>query len=373
MRTPSPLEAIRRADAVRTISSLHHRPRSRGSESSRPASFPRSMDLERFTPGAADAAAATIRQRSSSVCSSYTRTSTGSQPPGESSRPGCRETQLRIVGRGSAATSSRRSSTTFLGRTGWLAQRLNEQESGRTLDDATCLLLPSRSEGLRRIVVEALCRGRPVVATRGRGNHRPRAGTASTACSSSPRSPARVADALVHVLGGRRQSSPRRLAAAARPSVESWIATPKPPRAPHAPARRPGAPMSRCVLFVGPTRILCRSRPAWNSSGRRSSSSSRSVLICCPEEVVDKEERAVQLVGGSFYGALPCSGPAGDSRLSAAGDRGRGSTDCDPRDRATGAPVIAEVHGNWRHSTRLYGSPARRALAARRPARRGTA
>lgn len=28
-----------------------------------------------------------------------------------------------------------------------------------------------------------------------------------------------------------------------------------------------------------------------------------------------------------------------------------------------GVPVIAEVHGNWRHSTRLYGSPARRALS----------
>ena len=28
-----------------------------------------------------------------------------------------------------------------------------------------------------------------------------------------------------------------------------------------------------------------------------------------------------------------------------------------------GVPVIAEVHGNWRHSTRLYGSPARKALS----------
>lgn len=41
----------------------------------------------------------------------------------------------------------------------------------------------------------------------------------------------------------------------------------------------------------------------------------------------------------------------------------------DPRTAAlviagrTGVPVIAEVHGNWRHSTRLYGSSARRLLS----------
>jgi len=34
------------------------------------------------------------------------------------------------------------------------------------LDESTCLVLPSRSEGMGRVIVEAFCRGRPVVATR---------------------------------------------------------------------------------------------------------------------------------------------------------------------------------------------------------------
>jgi glycosyltransferase involved in cell wall biosynthesis len=104
-----------------------------------------------------------------------------------------------------------------------VAEVSNDQIRGM-LDDATALVLPSRSEGLGRIVVEALCRGRPVVATRV-GGITDLVRDGENGLLVEPRSPAALADALVHVLVDGELAA--RLAAAARPSVESWIATPE--------------------------------------------------------------------------------------------------------------------------------------------------
>src|SRR5204863_7141560 len=49
--------------------------------------------------------------------------------------------------------------------TGW-TERLTPGEVATALDDSTLLVLPSRSEGMGRVIVEAFCRGRPVVASR---------------------------------------------------------------------------------------------------------------------------------------------------------------------------------------------------------------
>lgn len=48
-------------------------------------------------------------------------------------------------------------------------ERLPQSEIKRALDESTLLVLPSRSEGLPRIVIEAFCRGRPVVGARAGG------------------------------------------------------------------------------------------------------------------------------------------------------------------------------------------------------------
>ncbi len=52
--------------------------------------------------------------------------------------------------------------------TEWLP-RLETPDVVRALDDAWCLLLVSRSEGTPRVVLEALCRGRAVIGSRGGG------------------------------------------------------------------------------------------------------------------------------------------------------------------------------------------------------------
>src|SRR5207237_1701318 len=72
---------------------------------------------------------------------------------------------LRIVGSGTQTDVVERLVADLPQQTSW-TPRLETGEVAAALDEATALVLPSRSEGMGRIVVEALCRGRPVVATR---------------------------------------------------------------------------------------------------------------------------------------------------------------------------------------------------------------
>ena len=86
------------------------------------------------------------------------------------------------------------------------------------------LVLPSRSEGLGRIVVESLCRGRPVLATKV-GGITDLVRDGENGLLVEPGDAAALADALVRVLTDRELAE--RFAAAARPTVEPWLATPE--------------------------------------------------------------------------------------------------------------------------------------------------
>jgi glycosyltransferase involved in cell wall biosynthesis len=72
---------------------------------------------------------------------------------------------LRIVGTGALAPLVQRLVADLPGQTSW-APRLSQPEVAAALDESTCLVLPSRSEGMGRVVVEAFCRGRAVIGSR---------------------------------------------------------------------------------------------------------------------------------------------------------------------------------------------------------------
>jgi len=75
------------------------------------------------------------------------------------------EAELQLVGAGTLQPLVEQLVRELPAQTAWTA-RLTQREISRALDDSTALVLPSRSEGMGRVVVEAFCRGRAVVASR---------------------------------------------------------------------------------------------------------------------------------------------------------------------------------------------------------------
>jgi glycosyltransferase involved in cell wall biosynthesis len=103
------------------------------------------------------------------------------------------------------------------------SKRLTAEEVAAAMDDSWLVCLPSRSEGLPRVALEAACRGRAIVG----GN---RAGIPDVVDDDvnglliDPDDPAALAGALVRILSDRQVAE--RLGAAARRTGESWGVTP---------------------------------------------------------------------------------------------------------------------------------------------------
>jgi glycosyltransferase involved in cell wall biosynthesis len=75
------------------------------------------------------------------------------------------ELRLRLVGSGTLQPVVESLVRDFPDRVSW-TERLSQREISAALDASTFLLLPSRSEGMGRVIVEAFCRARAVVASR---------------------------------------------------------------------------------------------------------------------------------------------------------------------------------------------------------------
>jgi glycosyltransferase involved in cell wall biosynthesis len=130
------------------------------------------------------------------------------------------DARLRIVGSGSRAAVAEQ-----LVREGLATwdRALPTHEIAGAMDEASLVVLPSRSEGMGRVVVEALLRGRPVVGSNVGGiRDLVRDGVNGLLVEPTPHA---IADGLTRVLGDR--DLLERLAAAAPASVEPWVATPE--------------------------------------------------------------------------------------------------------------------------------------------------
>ena len=130
------------------------------------------------------------------------------------------DAELQVVGDGALRPLVERS----LGRSVTWTPRLPADGVARALDDAWCLVLPSHSEGMGRVVVEAFCRGRCVVGTRVGGIADLVADGVSGLLVPAGDGSA-LADALARVLSDR--SLAARLGEGARRSADAWGTTPE--------------------------------------------------------------------------------------------------------------------------------------------------
>jgi glycosyltransferase involved in cell wall biosynthesis len=212
---------LRKADGVRTISAYTSGVvRELGAEPT--ATFAAFMDLEPFLatgpeplPGRPTALFVGVleRYKAVDVLADAWRLAAPQVP----------DATLRLVGSGTLRDVPERLVAEGDGRVRWDGS-LPTPEVARALDEATVLVLPSRSEGLGRVVVEAFCRGRAVVGSRV-GGIPDLVTDGETGLLVPPEDAAALADALVRALTDRPLAE--RLGAAARAAIEPWLATPE--------------------------------------------------------------------------------------------------------------------------------------------------
>jgi glycosyltransferase involved in cell wall biosynthesis len=212
---------LRRADGVRTISAYTSGlVREAGVEPT--ATFAAFMDLEPFletapTPPPARPAALFVgvleRYKAVDVLAEAWRLAVPRIP----------NASLHIVGRGALREVPESLVAELPHQTRW-TEALLTPEVARALDEATVLVLPSRSEGLGRVVVEAFCRGRGVVAS-SVGGIPDIVEDGETGLLVPPGDADALAEALVRVLSDGALAA--RLGSAARVTVEPWLATPE--------------------------------------------------------------------------------------------------------------------------------------------------
>jgi glycosyltransferase involved in cell wall biosynthesis len=212
--------SLRKADGVRTISSYTSGlVRAQGVEPA--AVFPAFMDLDPFLasapaplPSPPVALFVGVLERYKAVdvlADAWRRVSSMLS-----------DVELHIVGRGPLQSVVERLVAESGGRVSWTPTLAGDEIAG-ALDAASILVLPSRSEGLGRVVVEAFCRGRAVVGSRA-GGIPDLVADGENGLLVAAEDPDALAGALVRALSEPRLAE--RLGAAARRAIEPWLASP---------------------------------------------------------------------------------------------------------------------------------------------------
>jgi glycosyltransferase involved in cell wall biosynthesis len=367
--------ALRRADAVRTVSP-YTSALVREVGVTPAASFPAHMELEPFLgprvplparPAALFVGVLEHYKGIDELARAWRRTATTAP-----------DATLRVVGDGSRRHVVAELVAEQPARVTW-TRRVPPAEIAAALDAATCLVLPSRSEGMGRVVVEAFCRGRPVVGTRV-GGIADLVHDRVEGLLVEPRDPAALAAALGVLLSD--EALAGELAANAGAAAEPWAAA----AASYAQrthelvtstlGRRVSLPRA---LFVGRTRFRVPLDPPtqekYDAIGREldylvlASAADGDGASAAPGRFDLAQPASVRLLDGPlYYLRLPLRVGRALRRFSPdavfAEDPAIAGLVLLVR-RAIGgrAVVIAEIHGDWRQATRLYGSRARRALA----------
>jgi glycosyltransferase involved in cell wall biosynthesis len=212
--------AVRRADAVRTVSTqTTGLVTSLGVQPS--AIFPSYVDADAFL----ERPPAPLPERPSAVFVGVLERYKAFDTLVDAWRlaaPKVPDATLHLVGDGTMRDRAEQLVADLPGQTQW-TQRLSAEEVATAMDDAWLVCLPSRSEGLPRVALEAASRGRAIVG----GN---RAGIPDVVHPEEngllvdPDDAAELARALVRILSDRPYAE--RLGAGARRTGEEWGVTP---------------------------------------------------------------------------------------------------------------------------------------------------
>jgi glycosyltransferase involved in cell wall biosynthesis len=215
------LGALRRADGIRTVTAYTTGlVRELGLE---PADeFPAYMDFDSFLQEAPKPLPSSPRALFVGVLERYKNVD-GLAEAWRRVAPRVPAAQLHVVGSGALQPVVEQLVDDLPARTSW-TERLTPSEVAAALDDSTLLVLPSRSEGMGRVIVEAFCRARPVVASRV-GGIPDLVQDGSNGLLVEPGDTDGLADALVRVLDERELAE--RLGAGAHSSAALWTVSPE--------------------------------------------------------------------------------------------------------------------------------------------------